>query len=165
MRKLDHNGLLIAEYQGKLFEKSGDLDCSSPIFIRRFVHSELLKELDRNDAAFLSLDVNEGINSINAQFGKSTYGKTKYSPSALFWMGYMYRYISYTREQPTRFIMKLFSYKQMNDVYYSFHTRDPEWCVKSLLELNGLTEDVFDNNLRLKAIIKAKWDAKLVCSS
>ena len=23
--------------------------------------------------------------------------------------------------------MKLFDYKQMNDVYYSFHTQDPEW--------------------------------------
>ena len=50
--------------------------------------------------------------------------------------------------------MKLFSYKQMNDVYYSFHTQDPEWCIQSLLEINNLTENVFDNNIRLKEIIK-----------
>ena len=43
MRKFDHNGLLIAEYQGKLFEKSTGLNCSSGIFIRRFLHSDLLK--------------------------------------------------------------------------------------------------------------------------
>ncbi len=36
MREFDHAGLLLAEYQGKLFEKSTDLNCSSPIFIRRF---------------------------------------------------------------------------------------------------------------------------------
>ncbi len=49
--------------------------------------------------------------------------------------------------------MKLFPYKQLNDVYYSFHTQDPEWCVKSLLEINNLNEGVFDNNLRLKKIM------------
>ncbi|MBO4367498.1 MAG: hypothetical protein J5859_02190 [Clostridia bacterium] len=76
--------------------------------------------------------------------------------SALFWIGYMYRYISYTRETSTKFIMKLFDYRQMNDVYYSYHTQDPEWCVRSLLEINHLTENVFDNNLRLKEIIRKR---------
>lgn len=44
----------------------------------------------------------------------------------------------------------------MNDVYYSFHTQDPEWCIKDLLEINGLSEKIFDNNYRLKQIIKEK---------
>ena len=154
MRNFDHNGLLLAEYQGKLFEKSIELNCSTGVYIRRFLHSDLLKKLDTNNPSCVSLDVSEGMNSILEQFGSSDYGKVKYSKSALFWMGYMYRYISYTREQSTKFIMKLFNYKQMNDVYYSFHTQDPEWCIQSLLEINNLTENIFDNNLRLKQIIK-----------
>lgn len=154
MRNFDHNGLLLAEYQGKLFEKSNELNCSTGVFIRRFLHSDLLKKLDANNPSYLSLDVSEGINSILEQFGNSDYGKEKYSKSALFWMGYMYRYISYTGEQSTKFIMKLFNYKQMNDVYYSFHTQDPEWCIQSLLEIHDLTENIFDNNFRLKQIIK-----------
>ena len=68
----------------------------------------------------------------------------------------MYRYISYTREQTTKFVMKLFDYKQMNDVYFVFHTQDSEWCIQSLLEMNNLTENIFDNNFRLKQIIKEK---------
>ena len=55
----------------------------------------------------------------------------------------------------TKFVMKFFPYKQLNDVYFSFHTQDPEWCVRNLLEMNGKTEDVFDNNLRLKSVISA----------
>ncbi|MGN0494680.1 MAG: hypothetical protein ACI4GW_00495 [Lachnospiraceae bacterium] len=156
MRNFDHNGLLLAEYQGKLFEKSNELNCSTGVYIRRFLHSDLLKKLDTNNPSYLSLDVNEGINSILEQFGNTDYGKVKFSKNALFWMGYMYRYISYTREQSTKFIMNLFNYKQMNDVYYSFHTQDPEWCIQSLLELNNLTENIFDNNHRLKQIIKEK---------
>ncbi|MCR5835039.1 MAG: hypothetical protein K6G88_00865 [Lachnospiraceae bacterium] len=156
MKKFDHNGLLLAEYQAKLFEKSYELNCSTPIFLRRFLHSDLLKKIDTNNPVSLSLDVNEGINTIQEQFGTSEYGKTKYSKSALFWMGYMYRYISYTRDTSTKFVMKIFSHKQMNDVYYSFHTQDPEWCIKSLLEINQLNENIFDKNYRLKEIIKKK---------
>ena len=154
MRKFDHDGLLISEYQGKLFERSEELKCSSPIFIRRFLHSELLKNLD--SSASNSLDVNEGLRSITEQFGDTSYGREKYSGAALFWMGYMYRYISYTREQPTSFIMRLFKHKQMNDVYYTYHTQDPEWCIRSLLDINSFSEDVFDNNSRLKNIIRER---------
>lgn len=156
MKKFDHNGLLMAEYQGNLFEKSYELNCSTAIFIRRFVHSSLLKTLDMNNPSYLTFDVNEGISSITQQFGDTDYGKEKYAPSALFWIGYMYRYISYTREQSTKFIMQLFNYKQMNEVYYTFHTQDPEWCIQSLLDLNNITSDIFDNNYRLKHIIKMK---------
>jgi len=152
MREFDHNGLLMAEYQGKLFEKSADLNCSSPIFIRRFLNSDLLEQLDNN--SYLSLDVCEGIGSILEQFGDSSYGKEKYSKAALFWIGYMYRYIAYTRQQSTSFVMKLFNYRQLNAVYYSYHTQNPEWCVENLLNLNNITEDIFDNNSRLKKIIK-----------
>lgn len=156
MRKFDHNGLLLSEYQGKLFEKSTKLNCSSAIFIRRFLHSNLLKKLDSNNPSAFSLDVSEGINSIITQFGDTDYGKEKFPGNTMFWIGYMYRYISYTREVSTKFIMQLFSYKQMKYVYFTYHTQDPEWCVKSLLAINQLKETVFDNNYRLKEIMKAK---------
>ena len=156
MKAFDHKGLLLAEHQGKLFEKSAELDCSTAVFLRRFFHSDYLKKLDQNEEAFLSLDVNEAIASIESQFGASSYGKTKFSKSALFWIGYMYRYISYTRQVSTKFVMRLFPYRQLNDVYYSFHTQDPEWCVRSLLEMNGKSEDIFDPNKRLETVMRAK---------
>ena len=156
MRKFDHNGLLLAEFQGKIFEKSEEMNCSSPIFLRRFLHSNLLRDLDSGNNSLISFDVNAAIQSILEQFGDTSYGKEKNSQSALFWMGYMYRYIAYTREQSTGYIMELFKHEQMNAVYYSFHTQDPEWCIKSLLDLNNLSEDVFDNNSRLKKIIREK---------
>ena len=156
MRDFDHNGLLLSKYQGKVFDRSSDLNCSTGIFIRRFLHSDLLDKLDTNDPSVVSLDVREGIDSILDQFGDTDYGKEKYSAAALFWIGYMYRYISYTREVSTKFVAKLFDYRQMNDVYYAYHTQDPEWCIGSLLELNHLDENVFDGNYRLKELIRSK---------
>ena len=158
MKTFDHDGLLLAEYQGKIFEKSTELSCSTAVFLRRFLHSDLLKKMDMNDVTSLSLDANEGIESIQNQFGESDYGKNKYSKNSMFWIGYIYRYLSYTRGVTTKFVMKLFPYKQLNDVYYSFHTQDPEWCVHSLLEMNDQREDVFDNNMRLKTVISARGE-------
>ena len=155
MKKFDHEGLILVEYQGKIFEKSTELNCSTAIFIRRFLHSNLLKKLDANDTTLLTLDVNEGMDSIQNQFGDSDYGKIKYSKSAMFWIGYMYRYISYTRNVTTKFVMNLFPHKQLNGVYYTFHTQDPEWCLQSLLQINNLGEEIFDNNFRLKSVIAA----------
>ena len=156
MKTFDHDGLLLAEHQGKIFEKSAELGTSTAVFLRRFLHSDYLKKLDRNEVVSLSLDAQEAIESIENQFGASSYGKTKLAKSALFWIGYMYRYISYTRQVSTKFVMRLFSYQQLNDVYYSFHTQDPEWCVRSLLEMNGQKEDVFNPNERLKKVMRLK---------
>ncbi len=158
MRKFDTNGLLLAEYQGKIFEKSYDLECSTPIFMRRFFHSKLLDSLEENSCAFVSLDVNEAMDSILEQFGPSKYGKEKYSKSALFWIGYLYRYIAYTREEETRFIAKIFDYKLLNNVYYSYHTQSLEWCISSLLDIKNLDEDIFDKNKRLKKAILKQYD-------
>lgn len=165
MKEFDHNGLVLAEFQGKLFEKSYELNCSTGIFIRRFLHSELLKRLDTNNPSLLSLDVNEGINSISEQFGETDYGEIKFSPGALFWIGYMYRYISYTREVSTKFTLQLFSYRQMNEVYFTFHTQAPEWCIQNLLEINNLPEEIFDNNFRLKVVMREKQESELDCTT
>ena len=54
MREFDYNGFLLAEYQAKLFEKSVDLNCSSPVFLRRFLHSDLVNILDENDSTIFS---------------------------------------------------------------------------------------------------------------
>jgi hypothetical protein len=66
MKEFDHTGLLLAEYQGKLFEKSTDLSCSSAVFIRRFLYSDFVKKMDLNDTTSLTLDVNEGMDSIQS---------------------------------------------------------------------------------------------------
>ena len=150
MREFDYNGLLLCEYQAKLFEKSLDLGCSTPIFMRRFMKSTLVKELDKNESALISLDVNEGIQNIIEEYGESNYGKIKFSKNSMYWIGYMYRYISYTRNERTEFLMKTFDYDLLNKVYYSFHTQDPEWVIQSLLEIKELDPNYLDKNYRLK---------------
>ena len=165
MREFDSNGLRLAEFQAKLFEKSVQrYACSSKIFLRRFLHSDVLKVLDRNESSKISMDVYEALDDIEREFGESDYGKIKYAPDVMFWMGYMYRYISYTRETDTSFLFKLFKYEQLNNLFFTYHTQDPEWCVRNMLELNHLTEDIFDKNWRLKQAMLKK-DGNKTCLS
>lgn len=156
MKHFDHNGVLLAEFQGKIFEKSSKLDISTPIFMRRFLHSDLLKKLELNNAAIILLDENLALDEINEQFTDTKYGKIKYSSTALFWIGYFYRYVAYTRETTTNFVMSIFPYEKLNELYYSFHTQDMEWCLNSILDLYSLNEKIFDVNYRLKELIKEK---------
>lgn len=155
MREFDLNGLRLAEYQGKLFEASAQqLECSSAVFLRRFLHSDLLKILDTNDSSRISLNVQDGLDMIETKYGPSKYGKEKFSCESLFWMGYLYRYISYTRNVETTLLFKIFDYKKINELYYTYHTQSMEWCIDNLLNLYNLNENIFDKNWRLKEIIK-----------
>lgn len=45
--------IILVSYQAKLFEKSTDLNCSSPAFLRRFLCSDLVNILDENDSTIL----------------------------------------------------------------------------------------------------------------
>lgn len=155
MREFDINGIRLAEYQANLFEKSVErFDCSTKIFLRRFLLSDILKTLDQNESAFISMTVDEALSNIEDAFGKTNYGKIKYSPDTMFWMGYLYRYISYTRDINTKLLFKFFKPELLNELYSVYHTQDMEWCIANLLELNDLTEDIFDKNKRLKEVIK-----------
>lgn len=157
MKAFDIEGIKLAEYQAQIFEKSiSKFNCSSPVFIRRFLHSTLLQNIDKNNLAFLSMSVDEALDSINLEFGDTEYGKEKYSSDEMFWLGYFYRYISYTREIDTKLLFKLFDYKKIVNLFYTYHTQDFEWCLQNILELNNYSEDIFDPNYRLKEVIRKK---------
>ena len=57
-RKIDSNGLLMCKIQAQAFERSIDrMECSSDVFIRRFMHSKIADLFD-----------NEGILDTNYQW-------------------------------------------------------------------------------------------------
>ena len=155
MKEFNIIGVRVCEYQGKLFEASTTrFDCSSKIFLRRFLNSEVLSYLDKNDDIYIPYTIDEALDSIENEFGKIKYGSVKYSSDTMFWMGYMYRYISFTKETNTNLLFEWFKPEQLNQAYNAFHTQDPEWCVRSLLEINHLSENIFDPNWRLLQVIK-----------
>ena len=157
MKELDGNGLHLCKYQGEIFEESTKrINCSSLVFCRRFQKSKLARLLDYGGYS-LSLDVDEAFQMLSSQFGESDYGKDKYPSEAMFWLGYIYRYISYTRECPTKLLLKLLPAKVLIKDYYVCHTQDEEWCLRSWCERFGLSNDDFDKKARLKRLLLARY--------
>ena len=126
------------------------------MFLRRFKNSSYASYLDSSRFNTL-IDVEYAFSEIDKQYGKSAYGNQKYSADALYWLGYIYRYISYTREISTKKAFKLISPKELVEHYYVYHTQSEEWVISRILEIKGKNEDFFDKNLRIKEILKKSY--------
>lgn len=154
MREFDHNGRLLAKYQAKIFEKSiGECGCSSPIFLRRFKQSQVASKIDLSKSSLLTLEPVVALRLINEEFKENDYGQIKYQADEMFWMGYIYRYICYTRDCSTRFIFNLIPPNELKRMYYVYHTQSEEYVVRSILEIKNLDEDIFDKNKRVKSFL------------
>ena len=157
MKKFDSFGLELSNFQGKLFEMSlTRYDCSTLVFLRRFKGSNVAYKLDIANKNIL-LDYNESFYELDMQYPESSCGKIRYSREVLFWMGYIYRYISYTREITTRQAFNLISPKELSSHYYVYHTQSEEWVIDRILDLKGKNSDTFSKNERLKKLLYDRY--------
>lgn len=139
MREMDDYGLKMCKYQGDLFRSSiGMVRCSSPIFLRRFMYSEVAVRMDSDGFLFESTNTADIINEIEGQFGESDYGKMKYSENELYWMGYLYRYWAYTKECSSKSIYKIVKPAELRELYFPYHSLDPAHAIERILEAKGI---------------------------
>ena len=135
IKTIDKDGLLLCDLQARAFEKTcNDYPTSSEVFIRRFMNSDISKMLD--DGSFLQTNLQPAdiLERIDEQYGKSTYGKVKYSPNEMFWIGYIYRYFAYTYDYSSKKVYKLIKPGELRDVFLPYHTLDPAQAIERLLE-------------------------------
>ena len=106
MKKIDESDLKLCKMQAEIFAQSlGKTQCSSPIFLRRFMYSQVAGRMDAGGFLFESCDINAVFEELNEEFGISTYGKEKFTESELYWMGYIYRFGAvFAKKQANRFI-------------------------------------------------------------
>lgn len=135
MRKMDSLGLKICSYQALLFESSIEkTDCSSKVFIRRFMNSNLAKRMDSVGFMFHSLDVSDAINEIEEQYGASAYGVEKFTVEEMYWIGYIYRYWAYVTEKSSKQIYKIVKPEKLKKLYFPYHSLDPLQAIERIME-------------------------------
>ena len=141
MRKIDEIGLKLCKIQGDVFSASvKETECSSPIFMRRFMHSQVAQRMDFGGFLFEACDTNQIFDEVNTEFGKSSYGKEKYSEAELYWIGYIYRYWSYTYQKTSKQVYKFIKPKELRGLYYPYHSLDPSQAIERILEDKGVNE-------------------------
>lgn len=144
MRNLDDIGLKLCKMQAEIFEESVSLTrCSSPIFLRRFMYSDVALRMDNVGFLFESCNIKAVIEDIDNQFGETDYGKERYGAEELYWMGYLYRYWCYTFEKNSRQVYKIIKPRELRGLYYPYHSLDPAQAIDRILEAKQMKEQDF----------------------
>ena len=140
--KIDRDGLILCDIQAKAFELSlTSTDCSSEIFIRRFMYSEVAGQMDNLSFLDTNLQAKDIIYDIDSQFGRTNYGSVKYTANEMHWIGYIYRYFSYTYKKSSIQVFKIVKPKELRNLYLPYHTMDPSKAIDMILEAKGLATD------------------------
>lgn len=139
MKKIDKDGLLLCELQAKTFEMSIDAtEVSSEIFIRRFMNSQISKSIDSCEILQTNMQAKDILERIEEQYGKSNYGSKRYTKNELYWIGYIYRYFSYTYEKSSVQVYKIVKPKELRSLFLPYHTLDPTQAIERILEAKNL---------------------------
>ena len=142
MKVFDDYGLKMCKFQGKLFEESIEkTECSSPIFLRRFMYSKVAERMDGEGFLYEAISGDNVIEEIEEEFGKSEYGKIKYEEEEIYWMGYIYRYWSYVHGISSKKLYKLMKPEELRKLYYPYHSLDPEQAIERIIESKNLGEE------------------------
>lgn len=141
MRAFDDIGLKLCRMQAEIFVLSAArLTCSSAIFLRRFMLSSVASRMDQSGFLYEACDANEILQEIESEFGKTDYGREKYSTEELYWIGYIYRYWCYTYEQSSKQIYRTIKPKELRELYYPYHSLDPAQAIERILEAKSSDE-------------------------
>ena len=139
MKTVDHDGYTLCVLQAQAFEYSVDhIESSSPIFIRRFMKSQIVKRLDDASILDTNLQAKDLIDAVNEEYGVSCYGSTKYTRNEMYWIGYVYRYFALAYGLSSSQIYRLVKPKELRDVFLPYHTMDPAQALERILEAKGI---------------------------
>ena len=143
MREFDIDGLLMCKIQGKIFERSiTEVNLSSPIFVKNYMNSLDAESMDR----LIFLNTCRYDTQILENFNKEKpYGRIKYDNEEMFWMGYLYRYFSYTYELSSKQIYKIIPANALRKLYFTYHTLDVSKAIERILEARELTLNIKEN--------------------
>lgn len=142
MKKIDSQRLIICDLQSELFVKSRTLECSSEIFIRRFMNSKIVKLYDNEQILYDTVSPEDVFEYLNEEYGETKYGKIKYSEDELYWIGHLYRYFACTYELSSRQVYKIVKPKELKSLFKAYHSLDTAQAIERILEAKNLNLNI-----------------------
>ena len=140
MRELDRDGRRLCIIQAELFEQSiKKLKMSSEVFVRRFMNSNIVCELDNSSFLEDSKTIDDIFDSLNKQYGELNYGSVKYHRDVMYWAGYLYRQFSYTYKISSKQAYKMLPLKYVASTFEPYHTLDISQAIERLLESKNIS--------------------------
>ena len=139
--------------QGEIFEKSIIyIDCGSASFIRNFMHSNIAKHIDKGTIMQESISLDKIFKKYIEEYGNRKYGKAKYRPQAMYWIGYIYRYWCELYNLSSSSVYKIINGSKINALYEPYHTMSPE---KAISRINKASNNNIESEDYLKSLMRA----------
>lgn len=149
MTKMNEIGLMLCRYQARLFEYAARQKVSSKFFVKKFSFSFTAARMDSIGFLLESIDVPQAY--LEIMNGSEKTGIV-YSEKIMNWIGYIYRYICYTHQQPMKRVYKLIKPKELHDLYDAYHSMDNELAIERILEAKSINFEGTNNLELLKRI-------------
>ncbi len=163
MRKLNNAEYKSAQLQGELFEMSLDKAAfSSPMFIRRFMMSELAIGFVDKSYLVSSTSNEELINRLNNQYKPST-RRPLYTRNEMYWIGYIYAALCFLYSLNPKTAYKQFPAKEIREYYNIYHTYDIEQAAERMMENTGMSRDINERAYQVlkKLMVREKLEGQL----
>lgn len=133
---MDKISLKLCDIQGRLFELSSQQEYDSEKFVSFFMGSEVAKSLDSPYNRMQWAGEEYLLEELIAESGNTIQRSGEViSSEVMYWMGYIYRYWHYYKDEPSTKIYRQASFKTLKRNYLMFHTLDPELAIDDLIEI------------------------------
>ena len=150
---MDQVGLLLCDVQGKIFEQSvTSEECSSSIFIRRYMNSKFVSRMDNLTFINESMTIEEIFEELDIEYGKTSYGKIKFSVNEMYWIGYIYRYLSYVYQIDSKNAYKIIKGTELRHLFFAYHSLAPMNAIDRILEAKSIVLDKDNHQLTKEGI-------------
>ena len=152
-REMDQVGLLLCDVQGKIFEQSvTSEECSSSIFIRRYMNSKFVSRMDNLTFINESMTVEEIFEELDIEYGKTSYGKIKFSVNEMYWIGYIYRYLSYVYQIDSKNAYKIIKGTELRHLFFAYHSLATMNDIDRILEAKSIVLDKDSSQLTKEGV-------------
>lgn len=153
MKLITQDGLLLCQIQANAFQNSiKKMNCSSEVFIRRFLNSQIATELDNECFLDDTKTGNDIFIELEQEYGETNYGKNRFDREMLAWMGYLYRYLCFTYELSSKQAYKLIKPKELRDFYVACNEMNPKEAIETIFQSKNISfqkEDVENRNFEI----------------
>ena len=152
-REMDQVGLLLCDVQGKIFEQSvTSEECSSSIFIRRYMNSKFVSRMDNLTFINESMTVEEIFEELDIEYGKTSYGKIKFSVNEMYWIGYIYRYLSYVYQIDSKNAYKIIKGTELRHLFFAYNSLATMNAIDRILEAKSIVLDKDNHQLTKEGV-------------
>ena len=133
---MDNLSLKLCDIQGRLFELSVRNGLDSEKFVSTFMRSDVAKWLDSRYNRMQWAGEEYLLEEVMDLGDLKAISDDKViSIEAMYWIGYIYRYWHYYKNESSIKIYRIANFKTMKRNYLTFHTMDPELAIDDLIEI------------------------------